>query len=189
MKDTDLAYLAGLVDGEGTIGMVWNSSKGRWRCNTHHLRVQVDIVANTNPELIRFVVELVKSFGLSPKVVDYKTTERNPNWNAAWKVFLITIDDKKKFLNLIRPYLVAKREQADIVLQFLARRGSHTKVRTSQYERLLGVRCAELNRRGRTSEPVTTERLAEDIPKRQSELYGDIESVAEMTPPATEKLQ
>jgi len=168
MKDTDKAYLAGLLDGEGTIGLVWNASKGRWRANTNHLRAQVDVVCNCDAELIRAVVEMLKGFGLSPKIVDYKTTERNPNWSAAWKVCLVTIDDKKKFLSLIHPYLIAKREQADIVLQFLARRSTHTKVKTNQYERVLWARCAELNRRGgRASEPVTTGREAEDTPKLQ----------------------
>jgi hypothetical protein len=189
MQESTVAYIAGLLDGEGTIGLVWNRSKGRWRANTNHLRAQVDIVANCDERLIRFVVDTLKEWGLSPKTVDYRTEQRNPNWNAAWKVFLVTIDDKKKFLELIRPYLVAKQEQADIVLKFLSRRGSHTKVKTTQYERLLWAACAKLNKRGRAPEPVTTGREAGDTPKLQSELYGDIQSEAEMTSPATDKIQ
>lgn len=184
MKDTELAYLAGLVDGEGSIGLSYQTAKPSWKnksCN--HVRPQVDVVANTNFELIRVVVKLLQGFSLSPRVVSYGTDKRNARWKAAWKVYLVTLDDKKKFLELIHPYLVGKKAQAEMVMEFLSRRSSHHKVKTTQYERLLAERCQQLNQRGRSSESVETERQTGDTLKFQSELHGDVQSSAEMTEP------
>jgi|HubBroStandDraft_4_1064222.scaffolds.fasta_scaffold04643_10 hypothetical protein len=182
--ETQLAYLAGLIDGEGTIGLSEQISKPGWKNKgACHIRSQVDVVTNTNAKLIEAVADMLKSLGVGFIIVEFKVPAK---CRQAWKVALVKIDDKKKLLELVQPYLVAKREQCDLVLKFLKPRNSSRKVKTTPEERLLMARCHELNQRG-LSETVTTVR---EVPERemiQSELHGDMQRSAEMTDPGVFK--
>ncbi len=182
MESVVSAYLAGLLDGEGMVGMCYQVSKPNWKNkNCDHIRLQVDVISNTNEALILAVVGLLEREGFHPRVSHWQP--KGAKSKMGHRVYLPNVDERKRFLKYIHPYLIGKKEQAEIGLKFLSRRG-RKHVKTSEYERLLAKRMTFLNQRGRTSEPVTTGRQAEDIPKLQSELYGDVESVAETTTPA-----
>jgi hypothetical protein len=183
MKSEIRAYLAGIMDGEGTIGLSHRVSKPHWKTkNMDHYQVQLDVLSNTNELLILAVVSLLRQEGFVPKLCSWQP--RGKNSRRGYRIFLLRTEQKVRFLELIHPYLIGKKEQAELVLSFLSRRGNGKKVKTIEYERLLVVRLTELNQRGRTSKPVTTVRQAGDTPKSQSELHGDMQSAAEMPAPA-----
>ena len=183
MKSELRAYLAGLLDGEGTIGFCSQIAKPHWKNkNCDHLRLQVDVISNTNEALIIAVVNLLKADGFSPKVSHWQP--EGAKSKQGHRIYLPCIEERRSFLELVHPYLIGKKEQAEIGLEFLSRRSVGKKVKTTEYERLLHERMKVLNQRGHTSEPVTTERPAGDTPKSQSELHGDVQSAAEMPAPA-----
>jgi hypothetical protein len=184
MQSEIKAYLAGLVDGEGTIGLSHRVSKPHWKTkNMDHYQVQLDVITNTNYALILAVAEILRKEGFDPKFASWQPTT-SPNCKLGHRLFILRTEEKRRFLEMICPYLIAKKEQATLVLEFLSRRTEGRKVKTTEYERLLAARMTELNQRGRASKPVTTVRPAGDTPKIQSELHGDMQSVAEMTTPA-----
>jgi hypothetical protein len=187
MKSEIAAYLAGLVDGEGTIGLSHRVSKPHWKTkNMDHYQVQLDVISNTNHALILAVEELLVSEGFEPKHASWQPVSKRAvqNCKMGHRIFLLRTEQKRRFLESIFPYLIAKKEQAKLVLEFLSRRSADRKVKTTERERLLYARLRELNQRGRTSEPVTTGRGAPDTAKLQSELHGDMQRSAEMTDPA-----
>ncbi|MDP2730270.1 MAG: LAGLIDADG family homing endonuclease [Dehalococcoidales bacterium] len=110
MKKTDFAYVAGIIDGEGSISiyrMLSRSSKRRMR---YSLLVTV---TNTNEWLIQW---LKMSFGGSI----CKVIPRQTNWKPQYRWSLST-RQAADFLKLIKPYLHLKRPEAEIAIAFQSR--------------------------------------------------------------------
>jgi hypothetical protein len=99
MKEKDLYYIAGFLDGEGSICIV--KSKGQYY-------LQIDIV-NTNSEVIDFVFKTLKLGG----IYENRRQKRKVlyRWVAKSKI-------AEKALRLLLPYLKVKKEQAEIGLEF-----------------------------------------------------------------------
>ena len=129
MKRTELAYIAGIVDGEGYIGISAdhrkrNPDKPCWR-----LRVAV---TNTNEWLVQYL-----KFSIGGGVILLKNS-KNPKPCYQWST------DRGKaaeFLKLILPYLQLKRPQAELAIKFQA---SVTKSTRKLTEGQLAVREAEM---------------------------------------------
>lgn len=95
---TSIAYIAGLLDGEGYIGI-------------HHGNQVTVTIANTNRECLEFIQSLF-SFGTIVIRV------RNPK---SWKVlYLFNIHNRnevKIFLQAVIPYLIVKREKCMLAIR------------------------------------------------------------------------
>lgn len=109
---TELAWLAGIIDGEGCIDL---SRRSRARAVGYHMRVSV---SNTD---VRLVARCQQITGLGRVAQLGGETRRRmrDRWRPcyAWSVSTRQAED---VLRLVLPYLVIKREQADLAL--LARR-------------------------------------------------------------------
>jgi len=107
--DTLCAYVAGIIDGEGSIDI--------YRVNAHRekpryaLRVCVGI---TNPWLPQFLKDV---FGGSV----YLTEHENPNHKDCW-FWAVQAQKAVKVLLRITPYLQLKRPQAELALSFQSRK-------------------------------------------------------------------
>ena len=111
MKKTDLAYMAGIVDGEGYISLARRNS----RRNKSGIRYDIQIgVTNTNKwllETFRF------TFGgsISKKKKGYEKSLPSSqdcfNWQVSNQQALITI-------KTLLPYLRLKRPQAELAITF-----------------------------------------------------------------------
>jgi len=111
MKKTDLAYMAGIVDGEGYISLARRNSKR----NKNGIRYDIQIgVTNTNKwllETFRF------TFGgsISKKKKGYEKSLPSSqdcfNWQASNQQALITV-------KALLPYLRLKRPQAELAITF-----------------------------------------------------------------------
>lgn len=104
---TDLAYIAGFVDGEGSIGMyIKNPIK-----ESHHTyyREQVTIT-----QVDRGVLEYIQNFfpGSLTRKKTYSAKHR-PAHQLKW-----TTVNAVDFVRAILPYLRVKREQAETIIQF-----------------------------------------------------------------------
>ena len=150
LTDSEKQWLACAIDFEGSILMYQNgSAKQAIRANT-------SILTNTDFKLIQTACNLLKKMKVQHRIVPLSNSKRwKKQWKFAWRVEISPIDDNKVFLKEIHTYLISKREQADLVLEFLSNRTSKTKSPASEYDWGLMLRCQALNKRG-TSESVTT---------------------------------
>ena len=104
---TLLAYVAGIIDGEGCIGLHKNM---QYKHPSYTVRVYV---GNTNEWLIQFLKIQFGGFITTKKAKD----NRNQVW--AWE---LRARKACIFLRLILPYLQMKRANAELALLFQERR-------------------------------------------------------------------
>lgn len=101
-SETDKAYIAGLVDGEGHIAI--NLRSGQW--SGHQVVVKI---TNTNAAVLERIA------------VDYGATVGKPIARNGWKPVVNihwSANRAVEFLRAIRPYLRIKAEIADVALAF-----------------------------------------------------------------------
>jgi len=113
MTEIELAYLAGIIDGEGCISLYGRGKRcedGSWKRFT--VGISVGMVDYEIPCLLR------DSFGGGLCQHPPRGISRKPQW-------LWSISHRKAFkvLILLKPYLRIKAAQAEIAINCLARRG------------------------------------------------------------------
>jgi hypothetical protein len=128
-------YIAGLVDGEGSLMIHWN--KGQPHFNFSCFMV----IGMTHEGVIKWLAEIL---GVTYEKV--KMTRKN--WKQIYRVRLHTQDNMEKFLKELLPWLKVKKEQAEVILKFLnlepeGNMRDYAKKRAELY-----LRIRELNKRG-----------------------------------------
>lgn len=101
--ETQLAYLAGIIDGEGTF-YIGITNKGR----KFNSRIYV---VNTNEELIKWLKD---TFG---GLIYKRTSKSNPQWKTRYEWVL----DKSAIdtvCHLLIPYLIIKKKHAEIMIDY-----------------------------------------------------------------------
>lgn len=101
MKQKVKAYIAGIVDGEGCIGVYWNSD---------HWYVVVT-VANTDYRLLGYLKYCYN--GCISKEHQYGKSKPFKQWR-------VVANDAKLLLKDIEPHLLIKRYRAQLALKFLS---------------------------------------------------------------------
>lgn len=170
MKDKNWSYLAGIFDGEGTVCIEnWERTAldgrgaGPYTYKQHTLVISVK---NTFLPLIRW---LIKHFG----GVYYTQSPDNPRHKLQYVWRPKGKKNKENFLLGVLPYLIVKREQALIGLEYLRLpAGRNSATRTA-----LAERCSLLNQNG---ESVTTNTLDTKV-KIESDLHSDMQSAPVVT--------
>ena len=105
MNPIELAYCAGIIDGEGYIGI----SKNKDNNYTYHIKYEYAIqVMMTDKPPIEF---LAKTF--NGKIVTFTKRRKHPLHSVTFRGRAA-----ERVLNIILPYLVGKRNQASTVLKF-----------------------------------------------------------------------
>ena len=142
LSEPEKAWLAAMFDAEGWIGLGKQQKK-----NGHcwYYFGGVNPISNTNPALINRVVEL-----LGKERTRTQSRKLHGNFKAIQNVLVERLY-MSDVLQLVRPYLIAKGRQADIVIEFCTTHDA-LPVRTSpldQFEKL-HLECRALNKRGRT---------------------------------------
>lgn len=142
MDEALVAWAAGIIDGEGCIGIY----RSRSRSNAYQLSVSV---ANTEPELLRV---LAQEFGGS--INAHRGQVAQPGWKLAFQ-WRLSSRMAAAFLEQVRPYLRSPRKKAAAALGIAfqgtkrvgglpkARRASHAWIQRSYYQRM-----RQFNRRG-----------------------------------------
>lgn len=148
-EPTVAAYLAALIDGEGTIGIFKTMGQ---RSLSPSYYVQVTVV-NTNTTLMRWLVDEIG--GSSEPRKDSKSRDPRHKQAHHWRVHGLNVD---ALLEAIRPYLICKRKQADLALQLRAlyRQGSVLTPADLSAREALKQQMHVLNKRGNPD--YTTER-------------------------------
>ncbi len=146
--NSELVWLASAVDFEGSILMYPNWTPKRVPTS---IRANTTILTNTDLVLLRHARKLLKKYEVGNRLVPlYKSKRWNKRWKKAWRVEVSTVDDNKKILALLLPYLIGKRKQCELALAFLSGRNSkHNRHRaTTDFEWKLMAQCQFLNKRG-----------------------------------------
>lgn len=120
LEPTDLAWLAGFIDGEGTIGMIKRRvyAKGKYQYDARFS------VANTNEAVMLHVISIIRSLGVEPYIVEKSPAKEHHK--PAIQVDIRRMAKVRKVLEAIAPYLVCKKANAEILLSFIDRRLSNT---------------------------------------------------------------
>ena len=125
-----LAYLAGIIDGEGTVGIVRTKPNQRTaQINyRHYAYMSLGMVEKQIPDLLKEV------FG------GCVNEERVHGMRSVWRWHKTGRDDLIRLLNDLLPYLRIKRPQAELVIDF-CKGWEDTRIRAN------GVLAHELQRR------------------------------------------
>ena len=107
MEVTKLAYLAGIIDGEGGVTIAYNAKR-----NTHRMRFYV---VNTNKKLMDWLYENFGGYLYEVK----RTSHKNPKWRTKYEWHFFPTQETKSTLTLLIPFLICKKRQVEISLLFM----------------------------------------------------------------------
>lgn len=131
------AYLAGIIDGEGCIGIEHLRANNKSRKKDYYL-CRLTVI-NTDEELMKKLIFYFKgSYSMRKKIEGRKPC-------FAWRVFG---DNQKMALQELYPYLYIKKPQAKLVLEYIdtiGKTGWHVTNEVLQKRKELWEQCKLLN--------------------------------------------
>ncbi len=132
MLDTILAYTAGLLDGEGTIG-IYRKPNGSIYVNLS--------ICNTDGEIIEW---LQKHFDGHI----HQRKRLNPRSKILYQWYLGQQGQILEFLNLLEPFIIIKKRQFQIALSFISTKNLCDSETLDEYRSFLHSQMKEANKRG-----------------------------------------
>ena len=126
VKDTDLAWLAGIIDSEGSIMFYRKAKYSKNTVGTSENRKQnygwiaTGIsVTNCDETMIREISQMLYSLDINFHYTLQTNNLRNTKWNVALKIESTGLNTCKKFLVAIIPYLRNKKYLAAFLLEYI----------------------------------------------------------------------
>ena len=140
----DVAYTAGLFDGEGCISISVN--------RMGMLGTQIYLV-NTNKEILEWLRDTT---GIGSVTIHHSYSIKYPNQKISYSWHVYSQDKIRDFLEIIQPFLKIKARQCKIMLEYCySRLNSRSRLTSkyshnsySEYENNLVAELRVLNRRG-----------------------------------------
>ena len=168
-KKLKLAWLAGIWDGEGSITVF--SNPDYWRVKNHirgakkpQLKMLPTIcVVNTDLKMIAEIIKILDKYDIRLNIMKRKW-KRKENYSDTYQLITRKMSKIKAFLELVHPYLISKKPQAELLLRFVNSRlknkeegkkwGHNTPY--TEAEREIEREIRELNRtcKGKSSETI-----------------------------------
>lgn len=137
LTDLELGWLAGIIDGEGTIGMVIQSldkdrlgkfSYVQKQTRPYQRRNYEDYqypmiapfisVTSTSFELLQKYTQLLTNMRLRYHYILSRHSDKNGNWNDSICVRISRVNSVHKMLTYIRNYLSEKKLRAELIMEF-----------------------------------------------------------------------
>lgn len=103
-----LLYVAGFVDGEGSIML---------HCINDRIFLRLEI-GNTCKDALLFIRDTLDAFGISTRVQPMSSSQKNRK--KAWRLRCTNREDVREICILLLPYLIVKHKQADLAIQFVS---------------------------------------------------------------------
>lgn len=126
MRELDLAWLAGIIDGEGSIFIMKQKRLDRERDTNYILRISVD---STDPYMA------VECFKIAGGVKLQQSSDKRPNCSDRLK-WQVNGKNASKLLKELLPYLRVKFDQAKLAIEFQETTKKHWKHMTdSDYQK------------------------------------------------------
>lgn len=134
----DLGYLAGMIDGEGMIGIYRQP---------HGTMTRISI-SNTNPIIIKRVSGILESLGVKHGV--YLVNKSKGNRKDMWDVIASSQKSCRQILEAVMPYIHGKKSQAQLLLDYvISRDGKKAWKGLTPEEAAMFSTSRTLNKRGR----------------------------------------
>lgn len=123
----DVGWMAGIIDGEGTIGMSIQSlyngftikKKDKEYGDYQYPNVCAWIsMTSTSFDLLRRYTEILTAWGIRYHYCLNANSKKKNAWNDSVIVRISRINSVHKLLSIIRPYLTEKKPRADLILEF-----------------------------------------------------------------------
>lgn len=115
LNKVQIAYIAGIIDGEGHISITRNKSNTCKRGYRHRVQIAV-----TNSEVK--LMNLLKSW-FDGHIAEVKMDENHYYQKQCYSWRTWAVNEQLEFLKNIEPYLFLKRKQAQICINFLENGG------------------------------------------------------------------
>lgn len=167
MKDKNWSYLAGIIDGEGTISL-YSTIDNRTNGVCYGLHIQI---ANVNETLMKW---LVKFFG-GRYQIRWQIGKQGRHFCYHWAV--TGSKNRETVLLGVLPYLIIKREQALLALEFVRMKDE----KNPPKRKLLMDKCKALNSLNSGVSPTTNTLNDSQESKIESVLQSDLQSEPTVT--------
>ena len=171
----DIQWLAGIFDSEGCVASYPVSL----------LRV---VIINCDKRMMIEASRIVERQGIRHRIV--KKPSKNTKWKDKYHLDVTGFSECHKLLTSLLPFLSCKKERAQLGIQIAENRLSYPNHRVVPVHSKVfewSAKIRELNSRGVQNPQRLYVRQDENL-KIQSELHGDMQSVAEMTTPSLDWL-
>lgn len=112
LTEVEKAYLAGIVDGEGSMGYYFHKAKNRYEATLS--------IVNTESSIMTWIKDRI-DYGNFVSARKQDASGRRKHVVHVWRINNKT--RVKDFLEAITPYLVTKQEQANVLLNLWATEG------------------------------------------------------------------
>lgn len=133
------AYIAGIIDGEGTVTII--HLKGNYiHSRTGKLEPRIGIY-NTNEELMRKLHTVLGGM--------FRTIKSRGHWQVQYYLKIRNTQTIINILEKVSPYLIVKKEQARILMEFCRRRIEENRAPYTDIDFGLHSEIMRLNLRGR----------------------------------------
>ena len=109
LSDTEAAYIAGIIDGEGSLSI---SKKENLRGHNPSYGLHFT-VTNTNKLLLDWLRQKLRAGQITKK------PRSNTNWKLCYQLVFAT-SEIQTILEVVTPYLIVRKHQAQLVLEFLS---------------------------------------------------------------------
>lgn len=125
----EIGWLAGIIDGEGTVGMYYQNKK-----KYHTINPSIEIV-NTDPSILNKIMFILVRLDCTPYIQTKKhNVKLNPNWKLSYNLKIQKQIKLRRLIPIILPYLTGiKKYKADLILQFLLSRMNKGKPSNKDY--------------------------------------------------------
>jgi hypothetical protein len=154
--DAELGWLAGIIDGEGYLGMNLESEhnyRDGYQTRRHSIKIEIK-VTNCDPEIVVKTAQIMQKLGVNP-YIRQPAVDLKPNHKVHYEASIKRMAPVKRVLEAVRPYLVgSKLERADIILKFIQLRTDNPGVVNPAY-----ADNAKGRRGPRTIKPYSEEEL------------------------------
>jgi hypothetical protein len=164
-SDTDIAWLAGIVDGEGCFSVkrpIVRKTYKKGRVTSYQVWL---VVCNTSEPMVRRVTEIFGSLGIGHQPVRRVWKGKKATRWQYW-VHVARKHELLRLTELLLPFLVAKKDEAEIVRWFLSRACSTRQYVPTLLDRTALEAMATIKRHGGEAPAEVRELLREVIPSQ-----------------------
>jgi hypothetical protein len=127
-----LQYLAGFFDGEGSLMILHKSARSY---QTAHIQIEAHLT-NNNLKLLKSIQKQ-----LGGKLVTLKNKHRN-----IYRLRWLKKEAIQQLLNQLYPFLILKRPNAKLMLEYITARPAHKRSRLSKHDFSFAKRMTALNK-------------------------------------------
>ena len=128
-----LAWLAGIWDGEGTFSIIYQQKKKK---DVYIARLTL---SNTSELMINEILKILDKFNITGHL--WKEQPRKKEHKACYHITINKIENVKKCSELMLPYLVNKKAHAELLIRFTNSRLQYKKkpIKDKNNGRIIGM--------------------------------------------------